>query len=120
MAAGRTKLYGLNDQVRARASWALDVADYYGVPVTVTSGFRSLDAQRRLYDAYRLGTSKWPANRPGDSAHNFGLAFDSVVPDYLWPWWTTVRQAAGFEVLPNDVPHAQAPNWRDFVRRSRG
>lgn len=113
--SGGVKLQGLNDQVRAAAQWCLDVADYYGVPVTVTSGYRSWEQQRKLYADYVEGRSRWPANRPGDSAHNYGLAFDSTVPDWAQAWWTQVRRYVGFEVLPNDIIHAQVPNWRTYV-----
>lgn len=116
MATGRTKLQGLNDQVRDAAAYALDIADYYGIPVQVTSGFRSWEEQTKLYQRYQSGGSAFPANRPGDSAHNFGLAFDSVVaPEYqaAWDW---IRRYVGFEVLPNDIIHGQVPNWRQYTR----
>lgn len=124
MASGRVKLSGLHPQVREAAQWTLDVADYYGVPVTVTSGFRSWQDQavlRRNYEqclatGSNAADCRFPANRPGDSAHNFGLAFDSSVPAEYQEWWTYVRELAGFEVLPNDVIHAQVPNWRQYVQ----
>lgn len=115
MASGTVKLAGLEPSVRAAARWALDWADFYDVPVTVTSGFRSLSEQKRLRDAWERGESRFPANRPGDSSHNFGLAFDSVTEPWAQEWWNHVRTLAGFEVLPNDLIHAQAPNWRQFV-----
>lgn len=114
---GRGNLKGLHPQVRANAEWALKWADYFGVPVTVTSGFRSWEDQKKLRERYEAGQSAFPANRPGDSAHNFGLAWDSTVPSAYQAWWTEVRRMAGFEVLPNDVIHAQVSNWRAIVRR---
>ena len=126
MAAGRAKLAGLHPQVREAAAWTLDVADYYGVPVTVVSGYRSRTEQLRLRRNYeqclasgRFGKTpdcKYPANRPGFSAHEYGLAFDSTVAPELWDWWKYVREYAGFHVLPNDLPHAEVPSWRDYVR----
>lgn len=125
MAEGRLKLSGLHPEVRAAAQWALDVANYYDVPVTVTSGFRSWEEQARLRRNYeqclatgQMGKTpdcRFPANRPGDSAHNFGLAWDSVVPTWAQAWWDMVREYAGFEVLSNDRIHAQVPNWRQYV-----
>lgn len=109
------QLRGLDPQVRAAAEWALSWAHFYGVEVVITSTFRSLDEQARLRRRFEAGRSRFPANRPGDSAHNFGLAWDSWVPDELIPWWTHVRELAGFRVPPNDWPHAEVPGWRNFV-----
>lgn len=126
----RLTLAGLHPQVRAAAEWALGVADYYKVPVEVTSGYRSWAEQTRLRRNYEqcVATGRfpsgpdclYPANRPGDSAHNWGLAFDSTVADWLQPWWTAVREAAGFRVLSNDVIHAEVPGWRSVVSRWPG
>jgi len=123
--SGRLKLSGLNRTVREYADWCLAIADYYGIPVTVTSGFRSWADQERLYRNYvqcvetgqygRTPDCRFPANRPGDSAHNFGLAWDSSVPAGWQEAWNYVRRYAGFEVLENDLVHAQVPNWRQYV-----
>lgn len=125
MAEGRLKLSGLHPQVKDAADWCLYWADYYGVPVTVTSGFRSWEHQERLYRNYqnclsrgdfgRTPECQFPANRPGDSAHNFGLAWDSSVPSRYQSWWDQVRQAAGFRVPANDKVHAEVPDWRRYV-----
>lgn len=115
MAQGLAKLQGLNENVRAGARWCLFWADYYDVPVTVTSGFRSWEQQQKLYNDYLEGRSKYPANPPGESAHNVGLAWDSVVPDWAQGWWNDVRRAAGFYVPANDVIHAAVPDWRRYV-----
>lgn len=47
-----------------------------GLSVSVTSGFRSVAQQRRLYDAYKNGRSRYPAARPGHSGHNSGQSID--------------------------------------------
>lgn len=85
-----------------------------GVRPTVTSTYRSYDEQRALYS--NRATNPYPVNRPGDSAHNYGLAIDSDVPDQLMPTWIAVRRAVGFRVPDNDVIHAEVPNWRDLVK----
>lgn len=119
-------LRGLHPEVRAAAEWALGWARHYGVPVTVTSTFRPWAEQselRRRWEAngrprscVRIsGRLVCPANEPGDSAHNFGLAFDSTVPAWAQDWWTMVRELAGFHVLRNDIIHAEVPNWRQHV-----
>lgn len=110
-------LAGLQSWVRPYAEWCLDVAHYYGIPVTITSTYRSWAEQAELRRRYEQGRSRWPANRPGDSAHNYGLAWDSTVPERYQDWWNAVRRAAGFEVLDNDIIHAQVPRWRDLVAR---
>lgn len=124
MASGRHRLTTLDPSIKPAAEWALGWADFYGVPVRIVSGRRSMDEQRRLRRNFEqcVATGRFPsrpdcqfpANRPGESAHNFGLAFDSVVEDRYVPWWTHVRELAGFRLLPNDHPHAEHPRWRDF------
>jgi len=118
------KLLGLDKDVRDAAKWSLKWAKYYGVPVTVTSGKRSWANQVKLRRNYEncLATGQFgktrgcmfPANRPGDSAHNFGWAWDSVTPREYQPWWDHVRSLAGFSVPPNDRIHAEVPNWRNY------
>jgi hypothetical protein len=94
---------------------ALDYAQKFGVPVTVTSSYRSIEQQRKLYAAYKAGNSRFPANPPGYSGHNYGLAWDSVVPDPYREWWGRVREAFGFRVPANDWIHAEVPNWQRYV-----
>jgi LAS superfamily LD-carboxypeptidase LdcB len=107
----------LRPDVRRAARWSLEVARYYKVPVTVTSTYRSKSLQRRLYNRYKAGESRWPAAKPGQSAHNYGLAFDSTVPARYQNWWNYVRTRAGFVVPRGDEIHAAAPNWRRRARR---
>ena len=123
MARGR--LAGTHPDVRRNAEWALGWANFYGVPVDVTSGIRSWSEQAKLRRNFeqclasgRFGRTPecmFPANRPGDSSHEFGLAWDSTTEQRYEPWWKMVRELAGFEVPGNDVIHAQVPRWRDFV-----
>lgn len=125
MISGRTKLGGLERDVRASANWCLDVAESFGVPVTVVSGKRSRREQTQLYRNYqacvasgnyrRTRDCQYPANPPGESAHEFGLAWDSVTPPEFMPWWIELRRYAGFHVIAGDEPHAEVPNWRAYV-----
>lgn len=122
---GRLKLAGIHPDVRAAAQWALAWADYFNVPIAVTSGIRSWDEQNRLYQRHlecvRLGLSgspgacRYPANPPGDSSHQYGLSFDSKTEPRFQPWWDEVRRLAGFEVPISDPIHAQVPNWRQYT-----
>lgn len=123
------KTRGLDRSIRAAADYALSVAAAYGVPVTVTSGRRSWAEQVRLRRQYESCLARglrvypgnpnpacrWPANRPGDSAHNYGLAFDSWVPAEYWGAWDYIRRAIGFHVPEDDRIHAEYPSWRRIV-----
>lgn len=118
-------LRGLQPDVRAWAEWLHGLADYYGVQTTATSGYRSLQEQTKLRDRYERCVQEgrfpsppdclYPANRPGDSAHNYGLAWDSTTDPAYQGWWDAVRRWAGFNVLENDRIHAEVPNWRQYV-----
>ena len=108
------QLRGLDSRVRPYAEWALAIANHYGIDPTVTSAYRGWDEQQTLYDRFRRGEATFPANRPGDSAHNYGWAFDTVVPRSHQPLWDEIRRYVGFEVLENDIIHAQVPDWRRF------
>ena len=109
------QLAGLHPTVRTMAENAIAWANYYGLSPVITSTFRTWAEQKKLCEDWEAGRSKWPANRPGDSAHQYGLAFDSWVPEEWFPAWSWLRRYAGFEVLANDKIHGQYPNWRDHV-----
>jgi len=119
-------LRGLRPEVRAAAEWALGWARHYGVPVTVTSTVRPWEQQaalrRRWEEAGRPSSCVQtrtglvcPANEPGDSAHEHGLAWDSVTEPRYDAWWDRVRTLAGFAVPPHDRVHAEVPSWRRYV-----
>lgn len=55
------------------------MARAHGMEPVVTSTYRSLAHQRRLYRARLAGRHPLPVAPPGRSAHNYGLAFDMVV-----------------------------------------
>lgn len=82
------------------------------VPI-VTSTYRSYDQQAELYKT--RAQNPYPVNRPGDSAHQFGLAIDSDVPDQYMPLWIAVRRYVGFRVPDNDAVHGEVPNWRSLI-----
>lgn len=94
-----------------------------GESPTLTSGSRSADEQRQLYA--NRANNPYPVNRPGDSAHEYGLAIDSWVPEKTftiqghrwnsWALWTAIREAVGFRVPSNDRVHSEVPNWRQYV-----
>lgn len=121
-------LGGLQAWLQPYASMTLDLHqllsggtwDVYGQQIrggtrpTITSVYRSVAEQENLYD--NRATNPYPVNRPGDSAHQWGLAFDSDVPDAQQPLYRQVREYVGWRVPSNDEVHAEVPSWRDLVR----
>lgn len=126
-------LRGLVPEVRQRAELALSWAVYYQLTPVVTSVYRSWAEQTRLRQQYEkcivrgetVGPNnpdpacRYPANEPGDSAHNYGLAWDSVVPPEQQWAWNYLRTYAGFHVPDNDQIHAEVPSWRQFTGQLR-
>jgi len=118
-------LRGLDARIRPAAEFALKVANFNGITPVVTSTRRSWASQKRLRARFERCVAegrfpsrpdcRFPANRPGDSAHNWGLAFDSVVhPDQLGTW-DAIREWIGFRVPQNDRIHGELPGWRNIV-----
>jgi LAS superfamily LD-carboxypeptidase LdcB len=69
-------------EIERRTSAIAAEAKARGIPFRVTSRYRSISAQQKLYDAYiARGRTGLPAARPGLSTHNYGIAFDAVFPD---------------------------------------
>lgn len=114
-----SKLAGLHPVVRDAAIFSRDVAQAFGIPVEFTSGYRSCRFQRELRERWERGQSRFPANRPGFSAHNFGLAFDSTTAPRHQADWNAIREWVGFRVPPNDQIHAEVPDWPRFVPLGR-
>lgn len=99
-----------------------------GYPVVITSGRRTMEEQAKLYAQGRTdpGTIVTKAE-PGDSAHNFGMAFDfafgNAVGQPTWPKDGPWAQAAeigkklglswgGDWKAFMDQPHLELPSWR--------
>ncbi len=116
--------FGVNREVARRGRLVAQTFQRVtGRPLTLTSGKRSSQKQADLYDAWREGRSALPANRPGTSAHEFGLALDySVGTPYpqnkrLWEMYWQIARSVGFHALgPSDAVHIEVPNWRSLVR----
>lgn len=114
---------GLHPGLKPYAEYAMQIANYNGIKPVVTSVARTWADQAKLYARYIAGQSKYPANAPGDSAHQprtvagleGALAFDSVVPDAQLATWTAIRRYVGFRVPENDLIHAELPEWRSYV-----
>jgi len=107
-------LRGLDSRLRPYAEYTFQLAQYYGLTPRVTSVFRGWAQQARLRDRWERGLSRWPANRPGDSAHNFGWAFDTAVPESQQADWDAIRRYVGWRVPEHDYIHAELPDWRQY------
>jgi len=108
-------LRGLNSELRPYAEWAHEIAEYYGISPTVTSVKRTWEEQQELYTAYVQGHSRYPAAKPGESAHQYGFAWDSWVRPDQMPMWTAIRRYVGFIVPAGDEVHGELPQWRSFL-----
>ena len=119
-------LRGLHPFLREGAEAAVKWANAYGVAPRITSVRRTWAEQSDLYnhfqDCKRRGLFGWfpgceyPANPPGWSGHEYGLAWDSTVPSHAKVWWSQVREAYGFRVPSNDQIHAEHPETERYVR----
>lgn len=58
------------------ARWLYAIGKQQDGRLVVTSARRSSAKQAVLYERYKSGKSLIPANRPGSSLHEYGLAFD--------------------------------------------
>lgn len=104
--------------------------DYFhtltGIWPTTTSTYRSYEQQEELYE--NRAQNPYPVNKPGDSSHQWGLGWDSWVPERdvvtaygtfpAWSLWTWVRSAYGLRVPTNDRVHGEYPGWREIVRHA--
>ncbi len=114
------RLEDLHPDVELYARLVIGWAKYYGIPVTVLSTRRTCAQQAFLFTSYLQNpTTRIPAARPGESAHQYGLAFYAkTTPQYQWAWdW--LRQYVGFHLLGSRDPHhAEVPGWQRFVLRN--
>lgn len=74
-------LTGLHPQVRKVVRALPAISKAYGIPIKVTSLYRSPAKQRQLYAAFLAGKMPYVVAKPGTSAHEKGLAIDLVTLD---------------------------------------
>jgi len=85
----------LDPQIRDAARALVNAASAAGLQPRVTSTLRSHAEQVRLYRRYLAGAAGFPVAPPGQSAHEYGFAFDMVVSPmealadvgYTWQTW---------------------------------
>ena len=75
-------LSGLIDELRPYARELDRAVHASGLRGSFTSTLRSHAEQKRLYDRYLRGEAQFPAAPPGQSAHEYGYAFDYLVSPY--------------------------------------
>ena len=111
------------------ADYAIAWAKSLGIVVTVTSVLRSRERQaelrrqwesclargERVWPGNPNPACRYPANRPGDSSHEYGLGWDSDVEDRYQATWTAIRRAVGWQVPESDPVHAELPSWRLYL-----
>ena len=90
-----SSLRELDPLIRPAAEALFEAARAAGLNPRVTSTRRSAATQRRLYEAWRAGRSRFPAAPPGSSKHETGFAFDMVLSDeryyrVLGEWWESI------------------------------
>ncbi len=96
----RERLNGLQPETRDRAYRLFDRAEREGLGICIVSGLRTYAEQRALYAQGRTKPGKIVTNaEPGESYHNFGLAFDFAV-------------MKGGSLVWNP----EHPDWKAFVR----
>lgn len=76
VAATGPNLSKLHPTLRKIAKNLPRVAASQGFQVRITSGYRSRATQAKLYSDYLKGVAAYPANPPGTSTHEKGLALD--------------------------------------------
>ncbi|MBL8512154.1 MAG: M15 family metallopeptidase [Betaproteobacteria bacterium] len=83
-------LFDLQPHVEVKARGLIDRCAEAGIDIIVTSTLRDFEAQQALYDQGRSKPGSIVTNaKPGDSAHNYGLAFDVVPMRNGKPVWGT-------------------------------
>jgi len=106
----------------------MDAAKAAGLDVLIYCTYRSREEQDELYTHGRTAPGTIITNaRGGQSAHNYGLAFDGapmIAGKPMWgeghPSWKVygnVAAAVGLEwagtwVSFREYPHVQYPNWK--------
>lgn len=123
-------LSDLDPRLQPLARQFLERAEAAGLSIVVTQTRRTLEEQAALYAQGRTRPGKVVTNaKPGQSAHNFGLAFDVafIDPDggVTWegPWERlgVIGQAIGLEWGVDwagfaDRPHFQMPGWKTLAQ----
>lgn len=107
---------GLEQRLIPYADAALRMGQQLGLHPQITSVRRNWAEQEKLYHDFQHGLRQLPANPPGYSAHQYGVAWDSWVPDVELQLWNQVRGHFGWKLYPNDPVHAELPGWERVTK----
>lgn len=77
-------LHRLDPAFQPWADWIYGVARRYNLQPRVTSDYRSIAEQQRLYSLRIAGRHPYPVAYPGCSWHNYGYARDMVSKNPVW------------------------------------
>lgn len=123
-------IHDLHPLFQAKAREFVEASKAAGLDVLVYCTYRDRAEQDELYTHGRTAPGKIVTNaRAGQSAHNFGLAFDGVPliagkpawDDHgAWKIYGQVAAAVGLEwagtwVKFKEMPHIQMPAWKQVA-----
>jgi peptidoglycan L-alanyl-D-glutamate endopeptidase CwlK len=125
------RLEDLDPRIRPLCAALLAAAKAAGLPLVLTTTFRTRDEQQDLYDQGRSVPGRIVTNaRPGESPHNAGLAFDVAFAETLyeeprpgaWDELGAIGLALGLQwggrfLTPIDRPHFEWRDWRASTRK---
>lgn len=113
-------LLGTHPILRTAIQDLTELAHREGLPVRVTSGKRSFNEQRQLFERYRRGLQPLPVARPGTSTHQFGLAADIVSTAAGQTRLAHLAQSLGLVWGgPRDPVHFQIVTFQDWASALR-
>lgn len=123
----------LHPTFRPKVTTFLNAAIAAGLDVLVYCTVRTFAEQTMLYEQGRTKPGKIVTNAPaGESAHNWGLAFDGAPliggkidwdpENPAWALYGKVATESGLEWAGNwvsfkEYPHIQLPNWEQFKQK---
>ena len=118
--------------MRARAAAWLKACTTEGLDVLVYCTLRSMQEQAELYAQGRSKPGRIVTYaKPGQSAHNYGLALDFCpllagkpvwsAASLLWKRPIALAEDAGLESASRwtrfiEYPHLQVPDWRSYIQ----
>ena len=111
------RISDLVEELQGPANDLVLAAGRAGLVPRVTSTIRTNSEQRRLYSRFLAGQAGYPVAPPGQSAHEYGLAFDMVVSPmealadvgYTWRQW-----GGGWN--PTDAVHFELPGASEWAK----
>jgi hypothetical protein len=115
------RIIDLVEELQGPANDLVDAAGRAGLLPRITSTVRSNSEQRRLYNRFLAGQAGYPVAPPGQSAHEYGLAFDMVVSpmEALADVGATWRSWGG-GWNPSDAVHFELPGASEWARSQGG